>query len=194
MMKKLLTGLVLLAILAGFTVPASGLIGYINRQALVIYDTVTSGDEVEIRALFDGQESEYHIVINSPGGRGSVCMSMWNHIRDLQESGAKITTEVSGMAASAGAILWMTGDVRIVHRNDLVMFHGVQMIDQVSGQPLPESALDEYDKKIINTLNEAMVELMTPFVGEQKARGMLVGETWLTGREAYAMGLATILK
>lgn len=160
----------------------------------MVYDGVVSGDEVEIRALFDGQEDEYQIVINTPGGSGSVCMSIVNHIRDLQESGAKITTEVSGRAASAGAVIWLTGDVRIAHRNDLIMFHSVQMINPVTGVPFPDSQLDDNDRKRIKTLNGALVEMLTPLIGVEKAKEMLKGETWLTGKEAYNMGLATILK
>jgi ATP-dependent protease ClpP protease subunit len=193
-MKKILATIIGLVMLVGTALPASGLMGYINRQTIMLYGEVVSGDEVEIRVLFDGQEEEYQIIINSHGGRAFVCMSIAQHIRSLQDMGKKVTTEVSGMALSSGAILWIMGDIRIAHRNDVIMFHGVQMINPATQQPVPEELLEDSDKFIMDTLNRFLVEELTKIVGKKKAEKMIEGETWLTGKQAFDMGLATILK
>jgi len=193
-MKKILAVLTGLALLVGSALPASGLMGYINRQTIMLYGEVVSGDEVEIRILFDGQEEEYQIIINSPGGRAFVCLSIAQHIKSLQDMGKKVTTEVSGMAMSAGAIIWMMGDVRIAHRNDVIMFHGVQMVNPVTKTPIPRELLDDSDRFVMDTLNGFMMEELAKIVGKKKAEKMIEGETWLTGKQAFDMGLATILK
>jgi len=193
-MKKILATIIGLVMLVGTALPASGLIGYINRQTIMLYDEVASGDEVEIRILFDGQEEEYQIIVNSHGGRAFVCLSIAQHIKSLQDMGKKVTTEVSGMALSAGAIIWMMGDIRIAHRNDVIMFHGVQMINPQTGQPVPRELLDDSDRFVIDTLNGFMIEELTKIIGKKKAEKMIEGETWLTGKQAFDMGLATILK
>jgi ATP-dependent protease ClpP protease subunit len=176
------------------SIPASGLIGYINRQTLMVYGDVQEGDEVEIRTLFDGQEDEYQIIINTPGGSAFTCMSIAQHIKSLQDAGAKVTTEVAGMASSAGAIIWIMGDERIVHKHDMIMFHSVQFYDLVTGETIPEHELSEGDILIKDTLNSFMVERLTKVIGKKKAESMLEGENWLTGQQAFDMGLATILK
>jgi ATP-dependent protease ClpP protease subunit len=192
-MRKILAVLTGLCLLVGSAVPATGLIGYVNRQTLVVYEEVQPGDEVEIRALFDGQESEYHIVVNSKGGHAFVGLSIVNHINDLKESGAHITTEVSGTAMSAAAIIWLTGDVRIVHKNDMLMFHGARMVNQYN-QPIPEEQMTEDVKKVIGTINAGMEAELAKIVGEKKAKKMIEDETFMTGQEAFELGIATTLK
>jgi ATP-dependent protease ClpP protease subunit len=160
----------------------------------MVHDSVEEGDEVEIRALFDGQEKEYHIIINSPGGSGSVCNSILNHIQELKDSGAKITTEVSGQAFSAGALIWAMGDTRIVHKYDMLMFHAAALYDPNGNRIPKEQIKDEGIILLIDTLNAKAVSVLEPLIGRKKAEEMLIGETWLTGKQAFEMGLATILK
>ena len=176
-----------------FADPAGCLIGYVNRQTLVVYDTVLPGDEVEIRALFDGQEKEYHIIINSKGGHAFTGLSIVNHIKDLKESGAKVTTEVSGTAMSAAAIIWLMGDVRIVHKNDIIMFHGAKMMNQYD-QPVPEDQIDKGDKLVIDTINEAMYVELAKLMPEKEARKAIEDDLYVTGQQAFEMKLATTLK
>ena len=192
-MKHLLAILIVILLLVGFATPAGCLIGYVNRQTIVLYDQVSDGDEVEIRTLFDGQEKSYHITINSPGGAAFVGMSIVNHIRDLKESGAHITTEVSSLAMSAAAIVWLMGDVRIVHKYDILMFHGARMIGS-DGNEVPETMLEDNDKFVINNINESMREELAKYVGNKKAKEAIDGEWFLTGKQAFEMGLATTLK
>ena len=192
-MKKLLAALIGVIMLVGYAVPAGCLMGYINRQTIMVYDEVQPGDEVEIRTLFDGQEEEYHITINSKGGAAFVGLSIINHIKDLKESGSKITTEVSGTAMSAAAIIWLMGDVRICHKNDIIMFHGAKMINQY-GQPIPDEQMKDGDRLIISTINQAMAEELAKYIGEKEAKEAIENDLWLTGQEAFEMKIATTLK
>jgi ATP-dependent protease ClpP protease subunit len=182
-----------LCLLVGSAVPATGLIGYVNRQTLVLYGEVVPGDEVEIRALFDGQEKEYHITVNSKGGHAFVGLSIVNHINDLKESGAHVTTEVSGTAMSAAAIIWLTGDVRIVHKNDMLMFHGAKMVNRY-GQEIPDSEMTDDSRLVIGTINAGMAAELAKILGEKKAKEVIEAETFMTGQQAFDMGLATTLK
>ena len=192
-MKKLLATLAMLALLAGFATPAGCLIGYVNHQTIMIYDRIVPGDEVEIRALFDGQETEYHIVLNRPGGRAFTGLSIVNHIADLKESGAKITTEVSGTAMSAAAIIWLMGDVRIAHPHDIIMFHGAIMTTP-DGRRIPPELIDGNDKMVIDTINQAMYERIAEITDEKTAKKAIEEDLYITGREAFRMGFATTLK
>ena len=193
-MKNILALIMGVIMLVGFATPAGSAMGYINRQTIMMYDNLVSGDEVDIRTQFDGQEKEYLIIINSLGGSVFACMSIINHIKSLQDSGAKVSTEISGLAASAGAIIWLAGDIRIVHRSDVLMFHGVQILNEYTRTPIPDDQLDKGALFVRDVLNKFMVEMLTELVGEKKAKSMIKGEIWLTGQDAYDMGLATILK
>lgn len=192
-MRKILAALIGAIMLVGYAVPAGCLMGYINRQTIMVYDAVQPGDEVEIRALFDGQEKAYHIVLNSKGGHAFTGLSIVNHIADLKESGAHITTEVSGTAMSAAAIIWLMGDVRIAHRNDIIMFHSAQLMNR-QGQVVPREVLGSNELLILDTINKAMYDKIAEITDEKTAKNAIENDLYITGQQAYAMGFATTLK
>lgn len=103
----------------GFEVPTE------PDLVLYIYDSI--GPEVDyvefvhaLRYAPEGQEITIHI--NSPGGNLSSCLSIINAI---EASEANITTIVDGEAASAAAMIWLSGHAKLIaSRHTVVMLHG----------------------------------------------------------------------
>jgi ATP-dependent protease ClpP protease subunit len=94
---------------------------------LVIYIYDEIGPEVDyvdfvhaLRYAPEGQEITIHI--NSPGGNLNSCLSIINAI---DASAANITTVVDGEAASAAAMIWLSGHNKIIASTHVcVMLHG----------------------------------------------------------------------
>lgn len=68
--------------------------------------------------------SHHTIEIDSPGGNSSATLLMEQTIDDMKAGGTKVTTKVNSLAASAGAILFMQGDERIMAKTAILLFHG----------------------------------------------------------------------
>lgn len=68
--------------------------------------------------------SEHVLLIDSPGGSGSATLLIGQTIDQMKSNGTKIVTEVNSLAASAGALLFMQGDTRIIHKTAILLFHG----------------------------------------------------------------------
>lgn len=64
---------------------------------------------------------EHTIIFNTPGGYVDSEQRMEE---TMKNSGLHITTKITDMAASAGAILFMKGDVRIMTKDAAILFHG----------------------------------------------------------------------
>ena len=92
---------------------------------LYIYDEIgTEVDYVEfvhaLRYAPEGQKITIHI--NSPGGNLNSCLSIVNAIG---ASEAEITTVVDGEAASAAAMIWLSGHYKVIASpHTVVMLHG----------------------------------------------------------------------
>jgi len=84
---------------------------------------ILAGDAISyLKALQD--ERNYHIIIDSFGGSAYDTIAIINRIAELQDKGFVITTEAYGYTLSGGALIFIMGDIRIIHSGATLMFHG----------------------------------------------------------------------
>ena len=73
------------------------------------------------RLLLVDENTDVLILINSPGGNVATMRTLLSAMAACK---AKITTHITGIAASCGAITWLYGDTLTMSESARVMFHG----------------------------------------------------------------------
>lgn len=198
-MKKLLAAILALLIVLGTVSPVNCLISEIRRGVgiteLMLNNSVGMNDDLKFRQLTAHMKKgdTLKIVINTPGGRGSVMQDMYYQILDLKQRGVRIETEVTADAMSAGCILFLLGDKRTVHTHSVLMFHKSRMMSPTG--IVPTEQLTPGQKKVLDILNYLMFKIVKSVVGEAMAMKLITEEdVYLNGMEALEMGLATHIK
>lgn len=120
--------------------------------------------------------------INSPGGDVFAGMAMAQAIRSYD---GEVTAQVDGVAASAASVVAVAADKTTMAQGSMMMVHNAWTIALGNASDFRETAalLDKIDGEIVG-IYEAKA-------GEgQDFAAMMAEETWLTGKEAIAAGLA----
>lgn len=134
-----------------------------------------------------------HLYSQGPGGNAFVAVSMMNYLESLKAKGVYLKTTAMGLAASANALIWLMGDEREVHENDIVMLHGVQMKSGYGGTIKDENLTPE-QRKVKQTLNHKFLQLLIDITRDPELASKLIkSDHWFDGVEVYKMGLATRL-
>jgi HK97 family phage major capsid protein len=105
----------------------------------------------------------------------------------LTAHNAEVTTKVLGVAASAGSVIAMAGDKRIVPTNGAVMIHNPWTFTMGDADEHRKSAnmLDGLKAAYVHTYSAATglsADEIEPYLAEER---------WLYGEEALALGFAT---
>lgn len=145
--------------------------------------------EKELKNL--GEVDEITLRVYSPGGFVFDALAMHDI---LANHPARIIGQVDGLAASAATIVLMAADEIVIPANAYMMIHNAQGIEAGDHRALAKMAADlekwsgdiakMYAGKIKATKGNATKKTLT------EMRGMMDAETWLTGTEAHALGLA----
>lgn len=204
-MKKLIIGFMVLCLLAiPFPTGAIDEIGE-GKNTYVITSFYTSDFVGLLTATADLEKGdELKLIIMSPGGPAQVLLAMVTYVEDLKARGVKVTTESYSMTASAGAVLWLTGNVRICHEHDLFMFHTAVMMGY-DGRIIPRSLLDADALFVLDQLNYWMRQYLLDILHDTelvnkllKSDGNQEGSTsnmnWFTGQQVFDMGIADEMK
>jgi len=131
----------------------------------------------------------FTIVSTGPGGNAWVATSMMNYIDELEAKGIHVITETYGLSASANAYVWLAGDDRRVHKNDMLMFHLSKM---GNNSRMPESEKKLITNHLDNIFRQKLLDVVkdTELVNE-----MLDDENnWYTGAEIIKLGIAKEIK
>lgn len=80
-------------------------------------------DSLTVWRRLHPEADQLKFVINSPGGSVVEGVALFDTLRSLSQSGVRVVTVVTGMAASMGAILSQAGDLRIIMPNASFMLH-----------------------------------------------------------------------
>lgn len=136
------------------------------------------------QALRDaGDVSEIELRVNSPGGSAFEGLAIANLLRDHP---AKVTAVVDGVAASAASVLVMGADTIRMPKNALMMIHDPATIAW--------GMVDDLQKAIqmLQKTKDAAVEtyVRKSKKAPQQIAQWMKDETWFTGAEAVAAGLA----
>lgn len=123
--------------------------------------------------------------VNSPGGDVFEGQAIYNALR---RHGAKITIEIDALAASAASFIAMAGDEVRIAENAMMMIHNAWTF--TAGDKARHLAVVDLLDKIDGTI----VDTYLARSGDKATREDLVAkmdaETWLTAKEAVALGLA----
>ena len=177
---------------------ASMFMGHVAHAAV----TEISFGKVFVSAIFESPDDidfllatqvdrDYHIIINSTGGRSDMFYPMRERILELQRKGFHITTEIVGTAYSAAAWLWILGDTRISHGASVVMFHKIFMGN--SWGKIAEENLTEWQKHDLKFANQiARQDILNQFRSTDLANKLLGNEDyWIYGKEMINLDLCT---
>lgn len=129
------------------------------------------------------------VEINSVGGDVFAGLGIYNMLRSWASEGKKVTTRVSGLAASIASVILLAGDKREMPKNAMVMTHAASTIAWGNATELRDAAetLDKVDGSIRSIYMDRMA------VDEAKATEIMAKDTWITADEAQTMGFATDL-
>lgn len=140
---------------------------------------------------------DYHIVINSFGGASWDCISIVNRIQELQNKGAHITTEVYGFAMSAGAVIFLTGDTRIMHTGAALMFHCARVGNFMRTRTIKSKDLESYYKDGLQIIDDLFINILREktVMSEAEIQHWMYFEdkNFMTDKEAKRLNVATKL-
>ena len=143
----------------------------------------------DFRSALDGVSGDLDVEINSPGGDVFAGLGMFNMIRSFAASGKKVTTRVTGVAASIASIIMLAGDKREMPKNAFAMIHSPMSGTYGTAEELRETA-DTVDK-IGASLRDIYVNRMG--MKPDAVDAMMAKDTWLTADECLDNGFATDL-
>lgn len=124
-----------------------------------------------------------HLLLNSPGGDYFEGVAIHNL---LKQSGAKVTVEVIGMAASAASVIAMAGDEIQIHDGAMLMVHEAWSFAMGKAKDLEAAAA------LLRKVNESAIDIYEKRTGLARAEvnRLVEAETWLKADEAVASGWA----
>ncbi len=130
-------------------------------------------------------KSNITVHINSVGGSFYAGLAIYNRLRSLN---ATITTINDSLAASAGSIIFMAGDKRMVHAGSNLMVHGVLgfLYGYYNVGDLRSTI------KTLEAHNKAAVAAYVEATGldQETVKAAMSKDTYMTGEEAVAAGWA----
>lgn len=130
----------------------------------------------------DAQVLEVHI--DSPGGSAWQGVAIYNALR---QHSARVEVHVDSVAASAASIIAMAGDTITMHPGSMMMIHYARgTADGLTAEDCRALA------DLLDKTNSNMADIYTLRAGADKGAWLevMAAETWFTGDEAIAAGLA----
>ena len=159
---------------------------------LYIFGDITSYDWYEgdvsantlLKQLKELDVDYINVHINSYGGEVSQGLAIYNTLKD---SKMKVTTVCEGFACSAGSVVFMAGDERIVKDASLLMIHNAWTYARGDSNELRKQAED------LEKITQASVNAYKSkaSISEEKIKELMDNETWITADEAITYGFAT---
>ena len=143
----------------------------------------------QLMYLENSQDNEpITLYINSPGGDVSSGLAVYDYIKTMQ---SPVNTVCIGMAASMGAILFLSGQNRSMLENSQVMIHDPSFAKNSLSGSKPLEIQKQLDKLIDvrKTLVDIIVENSN--MNEEEVYNKTKEDTYLTASEAMKLGIAT---
>lgn len=136
-----------------------------------------------------GEVSTINLYVNSPGGSVFEGVAIANM---LKRHKARVIGHVEALAASIASIIIASCDEVRMPANAMFMIHNAW--DVVSGNSAElRKAADDLDR-----INDVQVETYMAKVGnkttEENIRALMDAETWISAKEAYALGLCDVIE
>jgi len=164
---------------------------------LLLYGNISSdsfwGDEItpktidaELKAL--GEINTLNVYVNSGGGSVFAGQAIFNIIK--RHSASVKNAYVDGLAGSIASIIPMACDKVFMPSNAMMMIHNPSMVARGFSTDLRKAA-DMLDK-----VRDVLVGVYVEKSGQDEAKmaSLMDAETWLSAKEAIALGLADELQ
>lgn len=156
------------------------------NASVYIYDEigfwgVTAQDfAAELKAI---SASTMDVHINSPGGEVYDGLAIYNSLKGHK---ATVTVHIDGLAASAASFIAMAGDAVIIARNAEMMIHDAMGAAFGNASEMAEMG------KALDRVSENIADIYAQRAGGTVSswRDLMKAETWYSGKEAVAAGLA----
>jgi ATP-dependent Clp endopeptidase proteolytic subunit ClpP len=126
------------------------------------------------------------IILNSPGGRVTEGLALFDYLRWLSGQGHHITTVALGRAASMGSVLLQAGDTRVVGRNSMIMLH------EVSAGAIGTVQRVQDQVEHMNRVQEQLIALLcdrSKLTPAKLRKRWVHHDWWLSATEALELGL-----
>ncbi|MFI3174483.1 MAG: ATP-dependent Clp protease proteolytic subunit [Bacillota bacterium] len=140
----------------------------------------------QIRYLYSvDKEAEITIYINSPGGEVSSGLALYDIMNAVK---CPIRTVCVGTAASMGALLFLSGDVRHILPHAYVMVHDPLIRGGIGGSAL---AIDAQSRRIMKT-REITAKIFAKHTNKtlEEIYSVTASDTYFDAEEAVAFGIA----
>jgi ATP-dependent protease ClpP protease subunit/outer membrane murein-binding lipoprotein Lpp len=137
-------------------------------------------------AADDALES-VHVEINSPGGSVFEGSRIYEALRAMSARGVQVITEVSGIAASMGSVIFAAGDIRRMGKMAQLMIHEASTYAQGDARSLRKTA------DLLDGIGATLAGIYAERTGGdvEDIRNMMFEETWMDATTAIANGFAT---
>lgn len=148
---------------------------------------ITDAMVAEALGELDPDVNALNVHIDSPGGLVMQGHAIYNMLANLNQRGIHVTTIAEGWAASAASVILQAGDDRRVAENGLVMIHNAW------GMTIGNNTDHLKQAEVLSKIDETIALTYAARSGKKtKAEflRMMEMESWFTGKEAVAAGLA----
>jgi ATP-dependent Clp endopeptidase proteolytic subunit ClpP len=157
-----------------------------SQAEVMIYDAIGAWGitaEQFIRDLKAIDAEKITIRINTPGGEVFDGFAIYNAIRN---HAAEITTQVDGLAASAGSLIAIAGSEVRMAKNSYLMIHNTQ------GGVMGDADAMRKEAALLEKLNSTIADAYDAKAGKGRKYwlNLMSDETWMTAGEAVDAGLA----
>lgn len=122
-----------------------------SQDTIDIFEVIGKETTSKIKTATNEKPEKLHLRLHSPGG----FVTEYFAIADLLEEVPHLTTEITGIAASAAGNIFLLGDERIVHENSKLFLHLVWLPAMMGNRvKLKELAAqcEEMDNQIMDNL------------------------------------------
>lgn len=149
--------------------------GYVNNYMTTVLE----------KGLTDANGADIVVNINSYGGDVFAGFELYTLLKEYK---GKVTTKVTGVAASAGALTFLAGDEREIGPHGMVMFHPAASyaVGFAEDMAKAKNLLDKIDKHLVAAMQEHM-----DLSGITDIRNFLLEEKFLDKDEALELKAAT---
>ena len=164
---------------------------YSKRKLFLTGEVTPESCDILIKNLMslneDDPEAEITLCINSPGGDVSSGLAVYDYIKQMH---APLKTVVVGIAASMGAILFLSGNVRQMNRHSRVMIHDPSYGNSIGGKKPAELA--QQVEKLLET-KEELCKIIADATGKplDEIKEMCKEDSWFNAEEALDYHIAT---
>ena len=137
----------------------------------------------KVRARLAELDGDILVKVNSPGGSVPAASSIGEMLLGWE---GKVSCRITGMAASAGAIVTLHADAPEIAPMGLVMIHQAMILTYGNEDDIRK------DADLLGKIDAAQVSMLVERRGmdEQAARAALQAETWWNAAEAVDAGFA----